>query len=258
MKEYNMIIMTSEELNRDVRIYISLPENYHNSNDSYPVLYMNDGEVVFKDYDGYQGTNWGIMDKLMNNPKRPEVILVGISSGPSRNNELLPFTFTRRNSEETLGGEANVYMDFIVNKLMPIINSKYRTITSEEETGMLGMSVGGVTAMYAATNYSSIFGRIACISSAFIPVHKKMLEHIEKSDLTKINKLYVDIGTNESPNEQGSLRYLSTNKEVNEVLKTKLNKESYQFHVIDGAKHEEEDWSERFPNIISFLYGSNK
>ncbi|MBU1020322.1 MAG: esterase family protein, partial [Firmicutes bacterium] len=69
MKEYQILILFSEELERDVKIYVSLPENYHVENKDYPVLYLNDGQILFNDYDDYQGTSWGIMEGYKANPR---------------------------------------------------------------------------------------------------------------------------------------------------------------------------------------------
>ena len=254
MKEYNILIMNSKELDRDVKVYISLPNSYDIKDQCYPVLYMNDGEVLFKDYDDYKGQSWGIMESYKNNSNLPEVILVGIASGENRNDELFPFSFENRRSSKVMGGKAKDYMDFIVNSLKPVIDNKYRTLSTAENTGILGISVGGVCATYAATSYTDHFSIFGCLSNTFIPIRAKMLELIEKSDFSKVNKMYLDVGTNESKNENARIGYLESNKEVYNVLKEKIDLEKIKFKIIEGSQHEEEDWNKRFPNIIEYLF----
>ena len=254
MKNYNIAIMYSEELKRDVKVYVSLPENYSEENKSYPVLYMNDGQIVFNDYDDYHGRSWGIMESFKNSPNSPELILVGIASGKTRNNELFPFSFEAGKSKKIVGGNAKDYLDFIVNTLKPYINKKYRTLSSPKNTGILGMSVGGVTVTFAATKYSEHFELFGSISTAFMPVRSKMVELVEKSDFSTVQRMYLDVGTKESENENTSKAYVDSNQEMFNVLKEKISPKRLKFNIIEGSQHIEEDWNERFPNIIDFLF----
>ncbi|AIO19091.1 Putative esterase [Candidatus Izimaplasma bacterium HR1] len=254
MKEYTVIITYSEELERDVKVYVSLPDNYHNSDKSYPVLYMNDGEILFNDYDGYTGKSWGIMESFKTDPSSPEVVLVGIMSAEVRNNELFPFTFKSRKSDAVFGGKAKDYLDYIVNTLMPVINKKYRVLTTPDKTGILGISVGGVCSMYAATSHSEHFKLFASISSALRPNYNEMVELMEESDFSNINKMYLDVGTNESPNENVSKLYVDTNQTIANILKDKTHPDKIKFELIEGSQHIEEDWDKRFPSIIKYLF----
>ena len=254
MKEYNILIMYSKELDRDVKVYISLPDSYDKKDQSYPVLYMNDGQVLFKDYDDYNGESWGIMESYKNNPNLPEVILVGIGSGETRTDELFPFSFEHRRSGKLMGGKAKDYMDFIVNRLKPVINDKYRTLSEAKNTGILGISVGGVCATYAATRYTNHFSIFGCLSNTFIPVRTKMIELIKESDFSKVNKMYLDVGTNESKNENTRIGYLESNKEIYNILKEMIDVEKIKVRIIKDSQHEEEDWDKRFPSIIEYLF----
>lgn len=254
MKEYNILIMYSKELDRDVKAYISLPDSYDKNDQCYPVLYMNDGQVLFKDYDDYNGQSWGIMESYKNNPSLPEVILVGIASGVTRNDELFPFSFENSRSGKLMGGKAKGYMDFIVNTLKPVINDKYRTLSTAKNTGILGISVGGVCATYAATSYTKHFSIFGCLSNTYIPVRSKMVELIKESDFSKVNKMYLDVGTNESKNENVRIGYLESNEEVYNVLKEKIDLEKIEFRIIKDSQHIEEDWDKRFPSIIEYLF----
>lgn len=254
MKEYSILIMYSKELERNVKVYISLPDSYDKKDKCYPVLYMNDGQILFKDYDDYDGESWGIMESYKNNPSLPEVILVGIASGKARIDELLPFSFKNSGSSKLYGGNAKDYMDFIVDSLKPAINDKYRTLRAAKNTGILGISVGGVCATYAANNYTDHFSVFGCMSSAYIPVRTKMVELIKKSDFSNVKKMYLDVGTNESENEIARLGYLESNEEVYNTLKEKIDLEKLKFRIIKDSQHIEEDWDKRFPSIIEYLF----
>ncbi|MEE0778214.1 MAG: alpha/beta hydrolase-fold protein, partial [Massilimicrobiota sp.] len=41
-------------------MHIYLPQNYHNSDERYPVMYMYDGHNLFNDQDATYGKSWGL------------------------------------------------------------------------------------------------------------------------------------------------------------------------------------------------------
>lgn len=254
MKEYSMLITHSKELERDIKIYISLPKDYEKNNNKYPVLYVTDGQILFKDYDGYEGESWGIMDSYMTNPNRKELIIVGVGSNEKRDDELLPFTFLTQRDKFQQGGNANLLLEFIENSLMPIINKKYRTIETPEKTGIMGMSVGGVFSIYAAAKPTIHFARFASISGCLMPVHSKMIKLLRSSSFDTVQRFYFDVGTTETTSENANELYLKTNKEVYDILRNKIKPECIQFNIIPGAKHEEEDWNNRFESIIEYMF----
>ena len=49
---------------RDKNIIVYLPDDYYQSEERYPVLYMNDGQNAFFDDQAYIGVSWGMEDYL--------------------------------------------------------------------------------------------------------------------------------------------------------------------------------------------------
>ena len=107
----------STTLEESRKYYVQLPNNY-NSNTSYPVIYIIDGEVLLPTVnnvlDFYSG---GFM---------PEMILVGISNSDNRTRDL-----TTSKVNEMYGmpyydenGGAEIFLKFIENELIPHINKK--------------------------------------------------------------------------------------------------------------------------------------
>ena len=58
------------------RLYVYLPDNYYESRERYPVVYMFDGQNVFFNEDATYGTCWGMKEFLDGWWKK--VIVVGI------------------------------------------------------------------------------------------------------------------------------------------------------------------------------------
>ncbi len=251
MRNYEIAIIGSRNLDRNVKVYVKLPNGYHESNDEYPVLYVHDGNVLFNDFEEVC-LSWGMMDDFVKREQK-KIIIVGIASGETRNDELIPFEIKRKDKEPT-GGKTDDYMRYVIEELKPFIDITYRTKIDAESTGILGISVGGAATLYAAAKYQEHFSRFATMSSCHYPVQEEMLKLLVESNFNNVKKIYSDIGTEEHEVEKAKETYLRTNKEVYEVLKPKLNPGVGMFKVIEGSKHEFEHWNKRFPDMIDFLF----
>jgi len=97
----------SSILNQDRTIQIYLPDSYTNSEQSYPVLYILDGQWFFS-------SGVAIQKALRTPGALPEMIVIGIkNSNPLR---------------RTLFGDENKkFTDFLKNELIQYIDSNYRT-----------------------------------------------------------------------------------------------------------------------------------
>ncbi len=128
------------QLNRYRRIWIYLPVSYATSGKKYPVLYMHDGQNVFDDSTSFSG-EWGVDETLDTlEIKTKEVIVVAIDNGgDKRMNEYSPYDMDRFGK-----GEGDLYVDFLVNTLMPYINRNYRTKKYGRNTFVAGSSMGGL------------------------------------------------------------------------------------------------------------------
>jgi len=101
---------------------------------------MHDGQNLFDNSTSYAG-EWGIDETLNKLAKRKvlSLIVVGIDNGlDKRMNELSPW-------ENTSYGraEGKQYMDFVVNIVKPHTDHKYRTLSDQSNTAIMGSSMGG-------------------------------------------------------------------------------------------------------------------
>jgi len=238
-----------------------LPSNYRNTQKRYPVLYMHDGQNLFDAKTGYKNMTWGILEAFEENPKLPEVIIVGIENGgEKRSDELVPIPFNFSNignpeyGEDTYGGKTDDYLCFIINQVKPYIDKHFRTYKSAKNTAIMGSSFGGVSSMYAACHYNNYFSRFGCLSNAWYVVQDEMEKMIQKSDLSKVKKLYMDVGTKESSKALNNELYISSNNKVYDIIKDKLDPSKLKYEIIEGAKHYETAWAKRLPVIIRFLF----
>jgi predicted alpha/beta superfamily hydrolase len=148
----------SSKIGRSFDLFISLPENYSTSNQSYPVLYVLDG------------WHFPLMAFLQNNniysKRMPPVIIVNIGQSPARD------AMTLRARDFTPAAKANVpgsgggpaFLGFIEHELLPFVDRTYRTNPSDR--ALLGHSLGGEFALYALEQRPGLFQRIVAVSPA--------------------------------------------------------------------------------------------
>ena len=65
------------------------------------------------------------------------------------------------------GGEGGAYIDFLVQTLKPYIDKNYRTLSDQQNTAIIGSSMGGLISFYATLKYPTIFGKSGVYSPSF-------------------------------------------------------------------------------------------
>ncbi|GAM12425.1 alpha/beta hydrolase [Mesobacillus selenatarsenatis] len=233
---------------RKIRVYLPL----NKKEIKYPVLYMHDGQNVFGNEEAIGGVGLELHDYLEKNDVELIVVAIDQNSG-DRVNEYCPWI----NGEYTTkllgkpcseGGKGKEYVEFIVNVLKPLIDSKYST--NPNQTYMAGISLGGLITTYAACTYPHIFKRIAGLSSGFYRNQEEIEQLLKTADLSHLEKVYLDCGTKEG-GEKLAGPFLETNKAVFEIIR---NKEvETELKVIEGAEHNYQAFKKRIPEVISYL-----
>jgi predicted alpha/beta superfamily hydrolase len=251
LETFNVFLFGKE---RKIRVY--LPSNYVDMDKKYPVLYMHDGQNVFGNEEAIGGVSLQLHEYLGEN--NIEIIVVAIDQNPAgeeRVNEYCPWkhgAFSERllAKPASAGGKGKEYIDFIVNELKPLVDRKYPTI--ENQTSMAGISLGALITTYAACSYPHIFKRIAGMSSAFYRNQEEIEKLLKSSDLTPLEKVYLDCGTKEAAdNNEISELFLQSNKAVFEIVKQQRVKT--EINIIDGAHHNYNAFKKRVPELISSL-----
>lgn len=255
MNEYRTVVFESTELNMTKRVYVYLPKEYQQSDVRYPTLYMHDGQNLFDDRTAFMNRGWRIMDLYQTYPDLPKLIIIGIESdGKTRSNHLIPYPFTYK-KRTNMGGQADLYLDFVVNTVKPYIDQTFRTKPEAEYTGIMGSSFGGVNAIYAALAYPEVFSRIGCLSGAFqFDFFAPLLDRLANSDLSNIKRLYMDTGTKESDDVKQNKRYMERNDRLAQALQPRLDDSVFSYQIIKDGRHHESDWEKRFPAIVQFLF----
>ncbi len=261
------ILIPYTGLERNIKIY--LPSTYDNTDISYPVLYMHDGHNLFDKNTSAYGEIWDIQTSLDNfyTETKKAFIVVGIdcdNEGSNRLNEYSPFAFHNVNAEKMtpgltseIGGLGKKYVDFLVNDLKPFIDDKFRTKRDRESTLIAGSSMGGLISLYAGLKYPEIYSKVAAFSTAVWFCEKEFLEEVLRHKSEYSTKWYLDVGTNETSNEEYnkfSDEYLNGTINIfNSFKLIGVDSSNIKLIVDEGGIHNEKDWARRFPDAFKFL-----
>ena len=115
----------------------------------YPVLYMFDGQNLFRDADASFGKSWGLLEYVTSNNIPLIVAAIECSHHDEqeecggRLSEYSPFDFD--NSQwGKIRGRGEITMDYIVNEFKPYIDEHFPTLPEREFTFIGGSSMGGL------------------------------------------------------------------------------------------------------------------
>lgn len=179
----------------DVSYEVLLPPSYREQiNKRHPVLYALDGQALFSTSKDPYGI-WSldkVLDGLFDLGAMEELIVVAIHTAERRLERLSPVADPTHG-----GGEAPAFLAEIVEHLKPAIDSTYRTLP--DESAILGSSMGGLFAFYAAWTRPEVFGRAACLSSSFWWANRFIVRAIEKTMPARRPTLYLDSGAARDP-----------------------------------------------------------
>jgi len=138
---------------------IYLPPSYQSQPERhYKVLYSNDGQdlpIMFLEQDLNSFYASGLMQ---------QVIVVGI---PANDNRIYEYGTGSIKNTDGWGANAQAYLNFVLKEVIPLVNSKYRTLTGPENTAYVGWSLGGLTSFYTAWTHPEVFGTAGAISGSF-------------------------------------------------------------------------------------------
>jgi predicted alpha/beta superfamily hydrolase len=250
------VYMSSFDQERMIRVY--LPKSYQESSRRYPVLYMHDGQNVFEDEGAIKGVSLGLKDYL--DQTNLEIIVVAIdlnAEGEERINEYCPW-INGAIAEKIIGrpslsgGKGELYLDFIVKELKPLIDDKYRTL--KDHTSMAGISLGGLISTYAAGRYPQIFKRIAAISPGYYRNQEELEVFVKNADFSGVERFYVDFGTHEiSDDQELNNQFTEMIQSIYEIVSSKKIADT-RYETIQNGEHNYTSFKKRIGEVISYLF----
>ena len=237
--------MLMPQFNRTRRIWVCLPEGYYDSEETYPVWYMHDGQNLFDMATSFAG-EWQIDEHMLSNSGNPcKSIIIGIDNGGGhRMNEYAPWY----NFQYDAGGEGSVYTDFLINTLKPAVDEMFRTKPGREYTCTGGSSLGGLIAMYQLLEHPEVFSRAAIFSPAFWFNQEGIMNLAENTSLPSDCYVYMIAGQNESASMIPLMNQMNGH-----LLAGGLSASQTGLSADPSGAHSEWWWSSVFTDVYDFL-----
>jgi len=144
---YEHFQIKSDTLSEKREIKVFLPQNYPDSDISYPVLYQLEGDKYF-----FQSI--AAVDHLRKQGLIPPIIIVTINSLEPKKDFCPSGIIENANGSNYLNSGADRFLAFIENELIPEIDRKYRT---NQFRILSGHSYGGLFSTYAMVTHPNVF-----------------------------------------------------------------------------------------------------
>ncbi len=252
------IVINSNIFRNERTLRILLPRGYYDSSNKekkYPVLFLNDGFSVFK--------NWKVKEtvyRLVDSGLIKPLIVVGIDNAINnvntnpdfRTNEYLPYPEETEPSVPNPQGK--LYPDFLIEEVIPLINKHYRILPGKDNTGIGGSSYGGYISLYTYFQRPDVFGRLLLESTPFFISKNKIIN--EAAKFTHWNgKIVIGIGTQETPDTNINLKGMKAENQIVEIIRQHANTVQLKTIITPGASHNAKAWAARLPEDIVFLFG---
>ncbi|MGB3079301.1 MAG: alpha/beta hydrolase-fold protein [Saprospiraceae bacterium] len=135
----------------DYTIKVALPQHYDPETNQYATIYVLDGDENFN----FVAEN---SEKISTEYSTTNVLVVSIGYGNDRTVDYTPTSATEGK------GQAEKFMQFIQDELIPKMETDYGVDTARESRIILGHSFGGLLAAYAFTNFNTVFGGYLMLS----------------------------------------------------------------------------------------------
>jgi len=226
-------------------MWVYLPPGYEASTARYPVIYLMDGEAMFSDREPSLHVD-RMADELIRSGRMPPVILVGLTSaGPDRLYEYSPWPDSSF-YDHTGGGDE--FLREVTVILKPFIDRAFRTRTESANTGLAGISVGGLMAIYGGYTFSGTFGRVMSFSGSYWWNRYQLLGYAGSMGRGQLRRVYHDTGALDDNSVVGLQALADTLQAQGFVPDVDL------LTVVDPlGNHDVVSWRRRFPAALEFI-----
>ncbi len=235
------------QLDRYRRVWVYLPPDYETSNKNYPVLFMHDGQNCFDAATSFAG-EWEVdesLNQLFAEGDYGCIVVAVDNGGIHRIDEYSPW-----NNPSYGGGEGDLYMDFLINSLKPVIDANFRTLNGREYTGLMGSSMGGLISHYGLIEHQNVFSKAGIFSPAYWIVEDEIQNHTQDTAIDNPIKAYIIVGQGEGVNFVNSVNLMHGT-----LLSKGLSNDEVFKEVHPDGQHSEWYWAREFPAAYEWLFG---
>lgn len=221
------------------RMYVYLPQDYHENNERYPVLYLLHGARGNELSWIHKGNILHNIDSLISSSKMKETIVVFPNVNQYKNERDFGKSRLKGAIESFFETDGIVEAAFMKD-VVSVIDSQYRTVPDKEHRAIAGLSIGAMQSMYISANAPESFDYIGLFSSMVHPVlrkseyssfYKRLKRKMEVQFTDPPELYYIMVGKTDFyyPRMMSFSRYLERNGYPYEILLTKGGHQWYNW-----------------------------
>ncbi len=236
---------------------VLLPPSYaEQPTKRYPVVYVMDGQALWSTSEDPYGV-WQLdttLATLYDLEALEEILVVGLHTSQDRVNRLSPVPDLAHG-----GGGGPKTLAALVGTLCPHIEATYRAKKGRNDRAIMGSSMGGLFAFYAAWTRPDVFGKAACLSSSFWWSNRWAIRWAQQKPVSRSRPvLYLDSGAAIDPTDfDAHVRDgFHHTRSMFRALVTHGYEAGKNLHrlVFTGARHEAAAWAARVAIPLQLLF----
>jgi enterochelin esterase-like enzyme len=254
----------SAQLGNSREITVFLPPGYRSAdNRRYPTLYVNDGQ----DQEVLQLRE--TLAKLFQRRHIPPIIVVAV---PTNDNRLHEYGTAVCPNAQELGTKAAAYGRFLTTELMPAINQQFRTSRNPADSGIFGVSLGGLSAFDIAWNHPDKFGVVGVMSGSFwwraaeaetaVPPNQLIAHEMVGGAAVKPPlRLWFEAATQDEASDRDNNGVIDAIQDTLELIE-ELEKIGFSrgadvvYVQVPGGRHNYDTWAQQFPHFLRWAFGN--
>lgn len=252
----------SQQLGNSREITVFLPPGYAQAGTHrYPTLYVNDGQ----DQEALQIRE--TLAKLFQRQQIPPIIVVAV---PTNEDRLQEYGTAVCPNTQNLGAKAAEYGRFLTSELMPAINQQFRTSPNPADSGIFGVSLGGLSAFDIAWNHPEKFGVVGVMSGSFwwrageeetaVPPNQLIAHEMVKGTAVQPNlRLWFEAATQDEASDRDNNGIIDAIQDTLELI-DELEKigfsrgEDVVYVEVPGGRHNYDTWAQLFPHFLRWAF----
>jgi len=252
----------SAALGNSREITVFLPPEYVQSNTRrYPTLYVNDGQ----DQEALQ-----IRETLAKLFLREQILPIIVVAVPTNDDRLQEYGTAVCPNAQELGTKAAEYGRFFTTELMPAINQQFRTSQNPAETGIFGVSLGGLSAFDIAWNHPELFGLVGVMSGSFwwrageaetaMPPDRLIVHEMVKGTAVKPHlRFWFEAATQDEASDRDNNGVIDAIQDTLELIE-ELEKIGFSrgadvvYMEVPGGRHNYDTWAQLFPQFLRWAF----
>lgn len=228
------LVITSTLFQRSHPVFVYLPAEYKkNTRKRYPVIFVTDGGEYMT-----LAQMPNVLDNLIADRRIQPVIAVFVDPRTDIRNAAT----NMRMAEYTM---SDTFVNFLISEVREHLLRAYRIDRRPDQTAVMGASLGGLTATYAAFTRPDVFGLCAAQSPSYWWNQAAIIARINSVKRQPV-RFYIDTGTLRDAQEHASMMWRVLTQKGYDV-----------FYREYPEGHNWTNWRARIDDILIHFFGVN-